>query len=174
MNERNMLISKTSGRKLKMIPAIIALILISSFAGFAQSNFSGTWALNESKSNLGEGPRMGGGNMVVTQSGNNLSVERTMQGPDGETKMTDKYTLDGKVSENPMFNSSRKSTVTWSADKSSITIASTMVFDMGGETMETKTSETWKLADGGKGLTVESSFSTPNGDMKSISYYDKK
>jgi len=144
---------------------------------FAQTNFSGTWAFNESKSNFGESQfRFAATLMVVTQDANTLTVESTMPGRDGEEMKTSaKYTLDGKVSENPMFNSTRKSIVTWSADKSSLIIASTMTFDMGGETREMKSTETWKLSEGGKLLSVESVRpGRDGGEMKTMAAYDKK
>jgi hypothetical protein len=139
-------------------------------------NFSGNWALNESKSKFGDGPfRMASNTLVVKQEANNLTVDKTMQGPDGEMKMTDKYTLDGKVSENTgMMDMKSKSTVIWSTDKQSITIATSMTFDMNGESREMKSTEIWKLTDGGKTLTVEATNPTPDGEMKSTAVYDKK
>ncbi|NSW94475.1 MAG: hypothetical protein HPY62_07190 [Bacteroidales bacterium] len=144
---------------------------------FAQANFAGNWALNESKSNFGGGPmRMAATSLAVTQAPNLLTVESTMPGRDGgEMKTTAKYTLDGKVSENPMFNTTRKSTATWSADKTALTIVSTMTFDMGGETREMKTTETWKLSEGGKVLLIESVRpGRDGGEMKTTAAYDKK
>ena len=73
-----------------------------------------------------------------------------------------------------MFNTTRKSTVTWSADKTSLTIASTMVFERDGESREMKSSEMWKLAEDGKVLLQESTFPGPNGEMKRTLAYDKK
>lgn len=142
-----------------------------------QTNFSGTWALNESKSNFGDSQfRFAATSMVVTQDANTLTVESTRPGRDGEEMKTSaKYTLDGKVSENPMFNTTRKSTVTWSPDKSSLIIASTMTFDMNGETREMKSTETWKLAEGGKVLIIESVRpDRDGGEMKTTAAYDKK
>ena len=157
---------------------LVAAVLCMATSGlFAQTNFSGTWAFNESKSNFGESQfRFAATLMVVTQDANTLTVESTMPGRDGEEMKTSaKYTLDGKVSENPMFNSTRKSTVTWSADKSSLIIASTMTFDMGGETREMKSTETWKLSEGGKLLSVESVRpGRDGGEMKTMAAYDKK
>ena len=157
---------------------LVAAVLCMTTSGFfAQTNFSGTWAFNESKSNFGESQfRFAATLMVVTQDANTLTVESTMPGRDGEEMKTSaKYTLDGKVSENPMFNSTRKSTVTWSADKSSLIIASTMTFDMGGETREMKSTETWKLSEGGKLLSVESVRpGRDGGEMKTMAAYDKK
>jgi hypothetical protein len=144
---------------------------------FAQANFSGTWAFNESKSNFGESQfRFAATSMVVTQDAKILTVESTMPSRDGgEMKTSAKYTLDGKVSENPMFNTTRKSTVTWSPDKTSMVIASTMTFDMNGETREIKSTDTWKLAEDGKVLMIESVRPNRDGEeMKTVVAYDKK
>ena len=154
-----------------------AMLLLS--AGlFAQTSFSGTWALNESKSNFGDSQfRMASTTIVATQDAKVLTVETTRPGRDGqETKSTAKYNLDGTPSENPGFgNSVRKSTVTWSADKSSITIASTMTFDMNGETRTMNSSETWKLTEGGKVLLLNNVMpGFEGGEMKTTAAYDKK
>jgi len=155
----------------------IVVFCMTSSGLFAQANFAGTWAFNESKSNFGDSQfRFAATAMVVTQDANTLTVESTMTGRDGEEMKTSaKYTLDGKVSENPMFNTTRKSTVTWSADKSSMIIASTMTFDMGGETREMKSTDTWKLTEGGKVLQIESVRpGRDGGEMKTMAAYDKK
>jgi hypothetical protein len=144
---------------------------------FAQTNFTGTWALNESKSNFGDSQfRMASTSMVVTQDVKILTVESTRPGRDGgETKTTAKYNLDGTLSENPAFNTTRKSTVTWSADKTSMTIASTMTMERDGETREIKSSETWKLTEAGKVLMVENVRAGQDGtERKTTAAYDKK
>ena len=151
----------------------------------AQTDFSGTWSLNQSKSKFGEGggpggpggPMMGPSTLVIKQAGNVLTVDRTMQGPGGdEFKLSEKYTLDGKESENTfMMDSKRKSTVTWSADKKSLSFASTMEMNMGGNSMEMKESETWKLGEGGKALVIDSQRPTPDGGIMNMTMvYDKK
>ncbi len=152
------------------------VFMLASAGLFAQSNFSGTWAFNESKSDFGGSQfRFAATTMVVTQAGNVLTVESTMPGRDGgEMKTTSKYNLDGTVSENPMFNTTRKSTVAWSADKASMTIASTMTFERDGESREMKTTETWKLTEGGKVLMLESVRPGRDGEMKTTVAYDKK
>jgi hypothetical protein len=155
----------------------IVIFSMASAALFAQTNFSGTWAFNESKSNFGDSQfRFAATSMVVTQDANALAVESTMPNRDGdEMKTSAKYTLDGKVSENPMFNTTRKSTVTWSSDKTSMIIASTMTFDMNGETREIKSTDTWKLAEDGKVLLIESVRpGRDGGEMKTTAAYDKK
>ncbi len=153
------------------------VFLLISAGLFAQANFSGTWAFNESKSNFGNSQfRFAATTMVVTQDASILSVESTMPGRDGgEMKTSAKYNLDGTVSENPgMFNTVRKSTVAWSADKTYITISSTMTFERDGEKRDINSSDIWKLSEGGKVLLIESTRPGPDGEMKTTVAYDKK
>lgn len=156
---------------------VIVVLCMTTSALFAQTNFAGSWTFNESKSNFGDSQfRFAATSLVVIQDANTLSVESTIPGRDGEEiKTSAKYSLDGKISENPMFNTTRKSTVAWSDDKSSLIIASTMTFDMNGETREMKTTETWKISEGGKLLSIESVRTGPDGgEMKTTAAYDKK
>lgn len=174
--------SKSGKTSLKyLVTFAISLLFFSCFTAiYAQSggaNFSGSWGLNETKSKFGDSQfRMAATLLVVKQEGNNLSDERTQPGFDGgEMKTTEILTLDGKVCENAgMMDSKRKSTVTWSADNKSITILTTVVFDMGGQPGEMKSSEIWKLGEDGKSLIIDTSFTTPDGDMKTTLFYDKK
>jgi hypothetical protein len=155
-----------------------ALCLLISALSFSQNpaNFSGTWAFNESKSNLGEGGfRMISQNLSVTQNANSFTLERAFTGQDGtERKMSETYTLDGKESVNPVFNTSKKSTAKWSADKQSLTVSSVMVFEMNGESNEIKTVEVYKLADAGKALSIDSQSTSSMGERKTTLVYDKK
>ena len=166
-------------KRLRLLTGTGLIILLCNTTLNAQTsvNFSGTWAFNESKSKLGDSQfRMNATTIVVKHDGNTLTDDRTQAGFDGgEMKTTEKLTLDGKVCENTgMMDSKRKSVVTWSADKKSMTIATTMVFDMGGNSQEMKSSETWKLGDDNKTLLIETSFAAPDGEMKTSLVYDKK
>lgn len=151
------------------------LIPMGSYAQSGKVNFSGEWSFNESKSNIGEGRFQTSLKLIINQEGNNLTIERLQTGRDGqEMKITQKLTLDGKESKNTTRRGTRKSVVTWSDDGKALTIKSTMVFDRGGETFEMKSIELWKLTDGGKNLSIESSTSTPRGERKTTFVYDKK
>ena len=174
--------SKNSGQKimkkmrLLMVLGVSVMFFVQVSAQNAVINFSGNWALNETKSNFGDAQfRMAASILTVKQEGNNLSTERTMNTPDGqEMKMTGKYTMDGKECENPGFMDSKtKSTVKWSADGKSITIASSTLFNMNGDNMEMKSTEIWTL-DGDKTLKIETSNTMPDGEMKTSFVYDKK
>lgn len=166
---------------LKMIRPIILVGLALFFtaqlsAQNGKINFSGNWALNESKSKFGDAQfRMAASLLTVKQEGNNLAIDRTSSGPDGqEMKTTGKYTMDGKECENAGFMDSKtKSTVKWSADGKSITIASSTILNMNGDNMEMKATETWTL-DGDKILKIETSNTMPDGEMKTSLVYDKK
>lgn len=167
---------KTNGMiNLRKLTCLSVFLLSTAFL-FGQANFSGNWALNDSKSDFGGSQfRFAATNLSVQQSAAVLKVETTMPGRDGgEMKSTSEYKLDGSVSENPMFNSSSKSTVAWSADKSTLTITSTMIFDWDGQSREVKSTQTWKLAEGGKVLMVESVRPGRDGEMKTTAAYDKK
>ena len=157
---------------------LIALCLLLSALSFSQStaDFSGSWALNESKSNMGEGgSRMISQKLSITQDAKAFTLERAFTGQDGtERKMSETYTLDGKESVNPVFNTSKKSTTTWSADKQSLTVSSIMVFEMNGESNEIKTVEVYKLADAGKALSVAYQSTSSMGERKAALVYDKK
>ena len=167
-------------RRLKIVSVAGFLIILFSLRISAQEssiNFSGTWALNETKSNFGDSQfRMAAVTMIVKQEGNNLTDDRTQPGFDGgEMKTTEKLTLDGKVCENTGFmDSKRKSTAIWSADKKSLVIATTLVFDMGGQPTEMKISETWKFGENNATLLIATSFTGPDGEIKTSLVYDKK
>jgi hypothetical protein len=145
---------------------------------FGQTNFTGTWAFNESKSVLGDaqGPRMEAKTLVVAQQSNEIQVKRTSTGFDGnEMVQNEKYTLDGKESVNSgMMDSKVKSILTWSADKKELTFAKVISFTMNGETQEMKSTEKWSLSPDSKTMTIKSSMNTPMGDMNTSLAYDKK
>ena len=151
------------------------LIPLKAIAASEKVNFSGEWTFNKAKSNTAIHQVIFLGAFKLLQKGNELTIERLSMNRDGqEMKSTEKYTLDGKECENTTRNRTRKSIVTWSEDGNSITISSKMVFDRNGQTMEIKIIEIWKLEDGGKSLSIESSHSTPMGERKATLIYDKQ
>jgi len=159
--------------------ATIMLLLMLPQISSAQSgktDFTGDWTFNTEKSTLpqgGGGARMGG-NVVVTQDANTLTVVRTRTGQDGqETTTTMKYTLDGKESINSSARGDSKSVATWSADGKTVSIETTRTFDMNGETRTMQSTEVWKLTDP-KTLTVTSTRQGQDGEVKSDLVYEKK
>ncbi len=169
-----------SGKRVMSIslPVLFAVVSLSLLSGSlcAQSDFSGSWTLNESKSALGDGPRMSVTSMTVSQQENVITVDLAQPSFDGgEMKRSEKYTLDGKESVNKgMMDSSVKTVTSWSEDKKELRFAKTIAFDMNGETMEMKLNDSWTLSDDGKTLTVKSSMKSDMGEMNTTLVYDKK
>jgi len=163
---------KNVSNLMRFLSLTIVLILVAPAMIDAQTgkvDFTGTWALNAEKSTLpegGGGPRMGGGNITVTQEANLLTQTRT--GQDGTPRVT-KYTLDGKESINTTFGGESKSTAKWSADGKTLTILTRFSFD-GNEMTSTAV---WSLIDA-KTLSVVSTRQTPDGEVKATMVYDKK
>lgn len=163
-----------------VILAFLGLPLASNAQG-SKANFSGSWTFNAEKSQMGEqgqggGMRggFGGGNMVVKQEANLLTLEQTRTGQDGQsTTTTSKYTLDGKESVNSTARGESKSIATWAADGKSLTVVTTRTFERDGQTTEMKTSEVWSLT-GPTALSIVSTMNTPNGERKTTRVYDKK
>ena len=86
---------------------------------------------------------------------------------------TSKYTLDGKESVNTSTRGESKSIASWSADGLTLNIATSMTMDRNGQSMTMKSTEIWALTDA-KTLTVQSSFTMPDGERKSTRVYDMK
>jgi hypothetical protein len=141
----------------------------------AKPDFSGTWAFNEGKSNLGEGGNFRRATQItVTQDGNNLTAARVRTNQNGETTTTtEKFTLDGKESTNDTGRGPSKAIVTWSADGKALNFAITRTFDMNGETRTMKSTEVWTLTDA-RTLSILSTFTMQDNEMKTTLVYDKK
>ncbi len=159
----------------------VALMVVMAFLllpltvnGQGKPNFSGSWTLNASKSNMGEGGqqgmRMGGGPMTIKQDGTTMTVDQQFTREGETTTRSSKYTLDGKESVNSTGRGESKSTATWSADGKSLTVKTTRSFN--NNTMTT--TEVWTLTSPNT-LTVQAT--TPGrdgGERKTTRVYDKK
>jgi hypothetical protein len=141
----------------------------------AKPNFAGSWAFNESKSNMGEGRGFRSATqMTITQDANTLTNARVRTNQDGEsTTTTDKYTLDGKECVNTSGRGPSKTIVTWSADGKTLNFATTRTFERDGETTEIKSNEVWTLTDA-KTLSIQSTTKMQDTERKATLVYDKK
>ncbi len=136
---------------------------------FAQTDFSGTWTLNTSKSKLGEQFSIAPKEVIILQNGNDISVEKHSEWQGQEFTINDKYTLDGKECINPGFmDTEKKSTLTWDSGKKILTITSMIPFQ--NETMTI--TEVYKKD--GDSFIVEMKSSSSYGDMEETQVYDKK
>jgi len=184
-NVESLLINRRNLLKLISLTVILLFIVPAMANAQGKADFSGTWAMNAEKSNLGApggggpggggggggfGGRGGGGNFVATQDATTLSVERTRNRNGEETKTTTKYTLDGKETVNSTGMGESKSTAKWSADGKSLTIVTSRSFN--GNDMTT--TEVWALTDA-KTLSITSTRKNQDGaDVKTVMVYDKK
>jgi hypothetical protein len=151
-----------------------AFILISAMllmmAASAQTDFSGSWKLNSSKSKLGDQFSMAPKEVIIGQSGNDLSVEKHSEWQGQEFTTKDNFTLDGKECINPgMMDTQKKSTASWDDAKKTLKIVSKIPMQDGGEFAIT---EIYKL-DGGNFI-CEMSATSSFGDMAETQVYDKK
>ena len=140
-----------------------------------KAKFSGTWILNESKSDFGDYGRMWASNkLIIAQKWRKMSIERFSSGPTGEEyNVLENYTMNGEECENPIFEQSKKtSTVTWSDDKQSLTINSKLELEFEGQEMIMDTIETFTLEEDGKTLAITGTAMTDYGDMVVKFIYD--
>ncbi|MEI7423092.1 MAG: hypothetical protein WCK18_13400 [Prolixibacteraceae bacterium] len=175
---KNLRINGSSIIQSFLLTVILALFLpVIASAQSGKVNFAGTWGLNASKSALGDNPgsqRMFGGDFVVTQDANLLTVVRTRTNQNGEAVTTTmKYTLDGKESVNTSPRGDSKSVAKWSADGMSLTIETSRTFDMNGQSITMKTTEVWSLTDA-KTVSIAYSFQGRDGEVKATVVCDKK
>jgi hypothetical protein len=169
----------------------VTVFLMGACAGTAQQDkidFSGEWALNAEKSDMGgdrggqregdRGGRRGGGmgmgasKMIIEQQENKLVVETFRKNRDGEDVSTKlNYTLDGKKSKNDLNFGSQESVAKWAKDGKTLVIESTMNMSRGDRDFTIESTEKWSLDK--DTLTIESTRSTPMGDRTSKAVYDK-
>jgi hypothetical protein len=154
-------------KKMFLLPALLFFSL--AVSGQA-ADFTGTWLLNSGKSKLNDQFTFAPKQIIITQSANEINVEKHSSFQDQEFVTKDKYTLDGKECINPGFqDSQKKSTANWSDDKKSLKVVSKLPMGDGGEILIT---EVYKL-DGGN-IVIESASSSSFGEMAETMVYDKK
>jgi hypothetical protein len=160
---------------LAFLMLIVPLLPGNSMPMGKKSNFSGTWILNEQKSDFGEyGRMMASDKIVIVQKGKKLTMERYITTPTGEAyNYPENYTLDGKECINPLWEQSKKtSTVAWSEDKKSLTFTSLLELMFEGNEMKINTVEVYSLEDGGKSMVIKETASTEYGDTVVSFIYD--
>jgi hypothetical protein len=147
---------------------ISAMIIM--MAASAQTDFTGSWKLNNSKSKLGDQFSMAPKEVIISQSGNDMTIEKHSEFQGQEFTSKDKLTLDGKECVNDgMMDTKKKSTAVWDDAKKTLKIISKIPMQDGGEFAIT---EVYKL-DGGN-FVCEMSATSSFGDMAETQVYDKK
>jgi hypothetical protein len=138
---------------------------------FAQTNFSGTWILDNSKSDaMYRDYKI---TYSIKQTPQNISLERVYGSPDKTTSAGSNpqiYTLDGKVTSKEEEGGINKSWTKWSADKKVLTISDTRT--VGSEVYGSNA--THKLSADGSVLTVEVTNARPEDKKVILEVYKKK
>lgn len=163
----------------KILAAVILSATLVSFGTKAdRANFSGSWALNEGKSDFGErGARFATKALKVEQKGDAITITRTTLSFQGGDDVTTTETLgfDGKEVQSTGFGGSvKKSTLKWANDEQSLAISSTTTGERNGQAFTFNGIETWTVGDGGKSLTVTTVRSSQQGEVTSKAAYDKQ
>ncbi|MCE1198559.1 MAG: hypothetical protein LWW85_06285 [Marinilabiliales bacterium] len=131
-------------------------------------DFSGTWKLNRSASQLNAQFTMAPNEVIISQKENEFVIERHSSFQDRQITIKDTFTLDGKECINKGFmNSEKKSVATWSADKNVLKVVTKFSI----QDQEMTITETYQM-DGGK-LKVESAGSSSFGDGKEVYLFEK-
>jgi len=145
-----------------MLRRLLPLAIMAALTVLAadQPKLAGTWKLNIDKSDFGPSPmKPEKFDRKIEQTGAEMKVTTT-QAMGGQERTTDvSYTVDGKEHVVKVGNGEAKVTASYTADGCKVLT----VREMQG--MELKVEETWKLSDGGKGLTVDAVIKTPQGDF---------
>lgn len=146
--------------------AVLAVVMVFgiSVRAHAVADFSGTWALDGSKSDLGTPAAKTQMKvvLVIKQTENTLSIQRAT----GDVAL---YKLDGSESLNTLPNGGQSKTVmTWSGD----TLVGKTVSTINGSEM--KMADKRSLSAGGREMVLELSMHMPSGERKQRLVYAKQ
>jgi hypothetical protein len=135
----------------------------------AQTDLSGIWNLNKSKSILKGEKSMAPELLVLIQTTDLLTVEKHTSLNGKSYTITENYTLDGKECINPIWeNFKKKSTAVWSDDKNSLKIITKI--PMQGD-KEISILEIYQLTE--NSLKITTSTSSSFGDNNEVYLFDK-
>jgi hypothetical protein len=151
--------------------ALVAVGLIG-FVALAQAqskpNFSGSWKVNNSKSDFGPMPAPQSITSKIDHKEPNLKIATTWVGDQGERTFEFSYTTDGKENTNTFGNAEIKSKATW--EGSTLLIASKGSADSGEFSIQDKMS----LSEDGRTFTLVRAFSGPMGEATQTLIHDKQ
>jgi|CZKI01.1.fsa_nt_gi mannan endo-1,4-beta-mannosidase len=121
------------------------------------ADFSGSWVLDEDRSEFG---RMGAGfapaRLDVVQSGNALSIKTTRIVESADDQVTEeRLTLDGAESKSEFMNSPRVTTARLTEAGDAVQIESVVTFARAQPGSKMTTKDTWRFMDGGRRLSIQ-------------------
>lgn len=158
--------------KHKTISTILAIMLFALGASLvsAQSDFSGTWKLDKSKSE-GVPPMVNEQTLTIKQSDGRLDVETKTSTERGEQTAADSYIFNDKENDIKITtpggaeaNGKRKSKRL--SDGYGFESTEKVTIETPDGPIQTTVSRTWQLSADGKTLTVNQTQTTPRGERK--------
>jgi hypothetical protein len=164
-------------RKIVVVAAIALVLTLSLLSAAAKANFSGTWALDKSKS---EGLPPGMDQlMTIVQTDDKLNLETKVTTAEGEQTIADSYVLTGQETEfTPRgiggMTGKGKRIAKWSADGNGIDVSEEAEFETPEGGVAIQATRKWTMAADGKTLTIELTFKDPNGTRTSKRTFVKK
>jgi len=157
----------------------LAVVLVSAEG---KVNFSGTWILDKSKSDVSQFIGVGEDaektqnasmTMVVDQQGASLRVTRILKTQGDERKELHTYKIDGNETTNTGF---RGETVVarafWEGDK--LVVVSTRTKRVLMKDISAESRGVWSLSPDGKTLTIAAQVNSPRGEQRVRAVYDKQ
>ncbi|MBL8220543.1 MAG: hypothetical protein JNL62_15020 [Bryobacterales bacterium] len=144
-------------RRYLLLAAAVCLLAVT--PAMAKTDFSGTWKIVLDKSDFGPMPPPEKVEQIVEHKENDLKVNLTQVGQQGEIKLELNYSTE-KETTNTFRNAPMKSTAKWDGDK--LVVVSKVEFQ-GNEIV---IQDTWALADEGKTLVMDRKLNTPQGDLE--------
>jgi hypothetical protein len=119
-------------------------------------NFSGTWILDEAKSEFGQrGSANAPYKMEVAHDDDQLLIKKYTVVEWGDDRISaEEVMLDGSEMKSVFFNAPRITTATLDPETKSINIVSLTKMTRGGNSMQRKSTEIWTLEEGGKFLKI--------------------
>jgi len=140
------------------------------------ADFTGTWVLDDDRSELG---RMGAGaapaKLEISQTSNALLVRTTRIVEYADDQVTEeKLTLDGAESKSEFMNSPRVTTARLSQDGNTALIESVVAFARGNSVSKMTVKDSWKLIEGGRFLSIQRSISSPRGEQNITMIFDRR
>ena len=165
-------------RSATIVALLLGIWLVSQAAAQAKTDFSGTWVLNESKSELGDfGGRFATTKIQVSQTSDSIKIVRTAPAINGGSPVSYTETLpfDGKEVQTEVLPgiSKKKSSIKWSTDGTSFVITSTTDLKARGQNIEMSSTEIWSLSADGNILTSVAKTTASRGESQTKAIYEK-
>ena len=149
--------------------AIAATLTCGAALAADKPNFTGTWKINNAKSDFGpmpQGPDKFERKVDHKDTELKVNTVQSMQGNERTTDVT--YTIDGKEHEIQLGPTTAKVTANWK--DAALEIAAKREIQGNAVT----STELWSLSADGKVLTLDSNISTPQGEFKLKFVLDKQ